>query len=62
MRVDSDVDVVVILRTDQYLPAVYELTKRLGNTTHPPFQAGAFTLEELQRKLKEAEEERDNFK
>jgi predicted nucleotidyltransferase len=48
MQCNSDVDVVVILKTEQYLPAIYELTERLGNTTKPPFQAVAYTLEELQ--------------
>jgi predicted nucleotidyltransferase len=48
LRSDSDVDVVVILRDEKYLPAVYELTERFGNTTEPPFQIIAYTLEELQ--------------
>lgn len=45
---DSDVDIVVILKSDNYLLAVYELTKEFGDTTIPPFQIVAYTLEELQ--------------
>jgi predicted nucleotidyltransferase len=48
LRPDSDVDVVVILKTEEYLPAVYKLTEEFGNTTNPPFQAVAYTLRELQ--------------
>ncbi len=44
----SDVDVVVILKDDKYLPTLYELTEKFGETTDPPFQAVAYTLEELQ--------------
>ena len=45
---DSDVDVVVILRDEKYLFAVYDLTEKFGNITEPPFQIIAYTLEELQ--------------
>ena len=48
LQPDSDVDVVVILKSDEYLPAVYELTEKFGDTTEPPFQIVAYTLEELQ--------------
>ena len=44
----SDVDIVVILKSDEYLPAVYELTEKFGETTEPPFQIVAYTMEELQ--------------
>jgi predicted nucleotidyltransferase len=47
LQPDSDVDVVVILKSDGYLPAVYELTEKFGNATKPPFQIVAYTLEEL---------------
>lgn len=48
LQPDSDVDVVVILKSEEYLPAVYELTEKFGDTTVPPFQIVAYTLEELQ--------------
>lgn len=48
LQQDSDVDVVVVLKSDQYLTAVYELTEKFGDTTEPPFQIVAYTLEELQ--------------
>ncbi len=48
LRPDSDVDVVVVLKSDKYLSMVYELTEKFGNTTEPPFQIVAYTLEELQ--------------
>jgi predicted nucleotidyltransferase len=48
LRPDSDVDVVVILRSDKYFLSVYELTEKFGDTTEPPFQIVAYTLEELQ--------------
>ena len=48
LQPSSDVDVVVILKSEEYLPAVYELTEKFGNTTEPPFQIVAYTLEELQ--------------
>ena len=47
LQESSDVDIVVILKTNEYLPAVYELTEKFGKTTEPPFQAVAYTLEEL---------------
>lgn len=47
LQPDSDVDVVVILKSDEYLKMVYELTEKYGNTTEPPFQIIAYTLEEL---------------
>lgn len=48
LQPSSDVDVVVILKSEEYLPAVYELTEKFGNTTEPPFQIVAYTLKELQ--------------
>ncbi|MFA6295301.1 MAG: nucleotidyltransferase domain-containing protein [Candidatus Paceibacterota bacterium] len=48
LQPDSDVDVVVILKSEEYLLAVYELTEKFGKTTKPPFQIVAYTLEELQ--------------
>lgn len=48
MNEGSDVDVVVILKTDTYLSAVYELTSKYGKTTNPPFQAVAYVVPELQ--------------
>jgi len=44
---DSDVDIVVVLKTEQCLPAVYELTEKFGDTANPPFQIVAYTLDEL---------------
>lgn len=43
----SDVDLVVILKSEEYLPVVYELTNKLGDTTDPEFQAVAYTISEL---------------
>ena len=48
LQPDSDVDIVVILKSDEYISAVYELTEKYGDTTEPPFQIVAYTLEELQ--------------
>lgn len=45
---ESDVDLVVILKTEKYLPIVYGLTRKLGGTFTPPFQAVAYTMNELQ--------------
>ena len=44
---ESDVDIVVVLRTDKYLPAVYELTDKFGNTTYPPISVSGYTMGEL---------------
>lgn len=44
----SDVDIVVILKTERYLLDVYKLTNDFGNTTPIPFQTVAYTLGELQ--------------
>jgi len=44
----SDVDVVVILKSEKYLLDVYKLTEDFGNSVNPPFQAVAYTLGELQ--------------
>lgn len=48
MQPNSDIDIVVILKTEQYLPAVYEVTEQYGTTATPPFQAVAYTMKELQ--------------
>jgi predicted nucleotidyltransferase len=48
MQPNSDVDIVVILKTEQYLPAVYELTEQYGESVTPPFQAVVYTMKELQ--------------
>lgn len=45
---DSDVDIVVILKDEEYLPAIYELTEKYGNSTNPPFQVVAYTMKELE--------------
>lgn len=47
LQAESDVDIVVILKSDKYLHTIYDLTEKFGNTTTPPFQAIAYTLEEL---------------
>jgi len=44
----SDVDLVVILRSETCLPDVYDLSERFGDTTEPPFQVVSYTLNELQ--------------
>ncbi|MDD5165460.1 MAG: nucleotidyltransferase domain-containing protein [Candidatus Pacebacteria bacterium] len=43
----SDVDLVVILKTEEYLPAIYEISKKFGDTTDPKFQSVAYTISEL---------------
>ena len=48
MQPKSDVDIVVILKTEEYLPAVYELTDQYGESVIPPFQAVVYTMKELQ--------------
>ena len=48
LQPDSDVDIVVILKTDKYLPDLYKLTVDFGDSVSPPFQAIAYTLDELQ--------------
>ena len=48
LKEDSDIDIVVILKTKKYLPDVYKLTDDFGNTTDMPFQAVAYTMDELQ--------------
>jgi predicted nucleotidyltransferase len=45
---DSDVDVVVILKSEQHLPLVYELAKQHENSTNPPIQIVAYTMNELE--------------
>ncbi|MEI6238093.1 MAG: nucleotidyltransferase domain-containing protein [bacterium] len=47
LQEDSDVDVVVILKSEKYLSTVYELTEKFGNSTEPPFQIIAYTMDEL---------------
>jgi predicted nucleotidyltransferase len=44
---NSDVDLVVILKTEKYLPVIYELTDKFGITTIPSFQIVSYTLNEL---------------
>jgi predicted nucleotidyltransferase len=48
LQPNSDVDVVVILKSDEYLPLLYELSEKFGNTEEPPFQISPYTLDELQ--------------
>lgn len=48
LRPDSDIDMVVILKSEQYLPEIYSLTEQYGKTTEPPLQIVAYTLKELQ--------------
>ncbi len=48
MLSDSDVDVVVILKSEEYLPLVYSLTEEYGNSVNPPFQIVAYTMQELE--------------
>jgi predicted nucleotidyltransferase len=43
----SDVDVVVILKSEEYLPTIYDLTKQYGDQSDPPFQIVCYTLKEL---------------
>jgi predicted nucleotidyltransferase len=45
---DSDVDVVVILKTEEYLPKVYTLDTDASNPAEIPFSIVAYTLGELQ--------------
>ncbi len=48
LQPDSDVDVVVILKTEEYLPKVYTLDTNTSNPTEIPFAIVAYTLKELQ--------------
>ncbi len=48
LRPDSDVDIVVILKNEEYLPAVYLLTEQYGKSANPPFQIVAYTMKELE--------------
>jgi predicted nucleotidyltransferase len=45
---DSDVDVVVILKTEEYLPKIYTLDADISNPKEIPFAVVAYTLRELQ--------------
>jgi hypothetical protein len=45
---DSDVDFVAILKQEEDLAAVYEVSKQDGTTTKPPFSISAYVLSELQ--------------
>lgn len=44
---ESDIDLVVILKTDKYFPIVYDIRKEIGPTTQPPFSYSAYTVDEL---------------
>lgn len=44
---ESDVDIIVILKTEKYLLDIYKLTKDFGYSVNPPFQAMAYTLDEI---------------
>ena len=48
LQPESDVDVVVILKDEKYLPEIYELTNKFGKDIVPNFQIVAYTLKELQ--------------
>lgn len=48
MLPDSDIDVVVILKSEEYLPAIYKLTEECGISVNPPFQIVAYTMKELE--------------
>ena len=48
LQADSDVDVVVILKTEEYLPKVYTLDADESNPKEIPFAIVAYTLSELQ--------------
>jgi predicted nucleotidyltransferase len=48
LRPDSDVDVVVILKSEEYLPAIYKITEDYGSSANPPFQIVAYTMKELE--------------
>lgn len=45
---DSDVDIVVILKSEEYLPFIYELAEQHKNSTNPPLQIVAYTMKELE--------------
>ena len=48
LQENSDVDIVVVLNTEKYLPTIYEITENFGESVKPPFQIIAYTLKELQ--------------
>jgi predicted nucleotidyltransferase len=47
LNADSDVDIVVILKTDKYFPQLYMLSDDSSNTAEFPFQIVGYSLEEL---------------
>ena len=47
LRPDSDVDLVVILKSEKYLSSVYKLSEDFGNLVLPPFSTSVYTLDEL---------------
>jgi predicted nucleotidyltransferase len=48
LQPDSDVDIVVILKTEEFLPKVYTLDADISNPKEIPFAIVAYTLGELQ--------------
>ena len=48
LRPDSDVDIVVVLKTEEFLPKVYTLDDDISNPKEIPFAIVAYTLKELQ--------------
>ena len=48
LQPDSDVDIVVILKTEEFLPKVYTLDADISNPKEIPFAIVAYTLAELQ--------------
>lgn len=43
----SDIDLVVVLKSDEYLPKLYTLTEDFGKKTDPQFQIVGYTVDEL---------------
>jgi predicted nucleotidyltransferase len=48
LRPESDVDIVVILKSEKYLSDVYKIREDYKNHSQIPFQVGAYTMDELQ--------------
>lgn len=44
----SDVDMIVILKDEEYLPALYELSEKSKDREYVPFSVSGYTLDELQ--------------
>ena len=47
MKPGSDVDLIVILKDEEYLPAIYELSEKSKDPDYVPFTVSGYTLDEM---------------